>query len=175
MKLIDKPLTERQKKFAGLYALDKGLKSNTEIAIEAGYPKSSAYQRAHELLNPEICPHVVKYIREVEKDVQKKFDLNIDSHLKKLHELRDIAKEKGMLGVALRAEELRGKTRGLYVDYSMTMNVDVNSSEFKEFIRTKNMTTEELNAELQKIEDRHKRISMKAEEEYDEEEHGDKD
>ena len=109
------------------------------------------------------------------KDVQKKFDLNIDSHLKKLHELRDIAKEKGMLGVALRAEELRGKTRGLYVDYSKTMNVDVNSSEFKEFIRTKNMTTEELNAELQKIEDRHKRISMKAEEEYDEEEHGDKD
>jgi hypothetical protein len=101
--------------------------------------------------------------------------LNIDSHLKKLHELRDIAKEKGMLGVALRAEELRGKTRGLYVDYSKTMNVDVNSSEFKEFIRTKNMTTEELNAELQKIEDRHKRISMKAEEEYDEEEHGDKD
>ena len=84
MKLIDKPLTERQKKFAGLYALDKGLKSNTEIAIEAGYPKSSAYQRAHELLNPEICPHVVKYIREVEKDVQKKFDLNIDSHLKTL-------------------------------------------------------------------------------------------
>ena len=88
MKLIDKPLTERQKKFAGLYALDKGLKSNTEIAIEAGYPKSSAYQRAHELLNPEICPHVVKYIREVEKDVekdvQKKFDLNIDRHLKKL-------------------------------------------------------------------------------------------
>ena len=51
IKLIDKPLTERQLKFAHLYALDAGIKSNTDIAIEAGYPRSSAYQRAYELLS----------------------------------------------------------------------------------------------------------------------------
>ena len=40
MKLIDKPLTTRQKKFCHLYVIDGGMKSNTEIAIESGYPKS---------------------------------------------------------------------------------------------------------------------------------------
>ena len=58
MKLIDKPLTERQKLFAQLYVEALGARSNTKIAIDAGYPKSSAYQRAHELLNREKCPHV---------------------------------------------------------------------------------------------------------------------
>ena len=42
IKLIDKPLTERQLKFAHLYGLDAGIKSNTDFAIEAGYPRSSA-------------------------------------------------------------------------------------------------------------------------------------
>ena len=63
IKLIDKPLTERQLKFAHLYALDAGIKSNTDIAIEAGYPRSSAYQRAYELLSFEHCPMLLLYIR----------------------------------------------------------------------------------------------------------------
>ena len=52
IKLIDKPLTERQLKFAHLYALDAGIKSNTDIAIEAGYP-GSAYRElmSYYLLN----------------------------------------------------------------------------------------------------------------------------
>ena len=163
MKLKDKPLTERQLKFAHLYALDGGLRSNTEIAIEAGYPKLSAYQRAYELLSDEHCPHVVNYIRKIQKDVEKKFDLNAASHLKKLYELRDTAVEKGMLGVALRAEELRGKTKGLYVDYSKTMNVDVNSQEFKDFVRLKSLSVEELEKEMKEIENKHN----KGEQEYD--------
>jgi len=167
MKLKDKPLTERQLKFAHLYALDGGLRSNTEIAIEAGYPKASAYQRAYELLSEEHCPHVINKIREIQKDVEKKFDLNTSSHLKKLYELRDTAVEKGMLGVALRAEELRGKTKGLYVDYSKTMNVDIHSKEFKDFIKIKNMNTEELEEEMRQLENKYK----KGEEAYDPKKH----
>jgi len=167
MKLKDKPLTERQLKFAQLYALDGGLKSNTEIAIEAGYPKASAYQRAYELLSVEHCPHVINYIREIQKDVEKKFDLNAASHLKKLYELRDTAVDKGMLGVALRAEELRGKTKGLYVDYSKTMNVDINSKEFKDFVRMKNMSPEELELEMKNLEKKY----TKGEENYDPSKH----
>ena len=85
IKLIDKPLTERQLKFAHLYALDAGIKSNTDIAIEAGYPRSSAYQRAYELLSFEHCPHVVTYIRKIQKDIDKKYDVTHDNHLKKLY------------------------------------------------------------------------------------------
>ena len=51
MKLIDKPLTEKQRKFAELYVQEFGRLSATECAINAGYSKDSAYQRAHELLN----------------------------------------------------------------------------------------------------------------------------
>ena len=67
MRLIDKPLTEKQKKFAEIYVMSSGILSNTEVAIEAGYDRGSAYQRAYELLNPEICPHVVKFINEIRK------------------------------------------------------------------------------------------------------------
>ena len=63
-----KPLTEKQKKFAQIYCSSKGLLSNQECATEAGYSKESAYARAHELLNPKICPDVVKYIKEIEEE-----------------------------------------------------------------------------------------------------------
>ena len=56
MELINKPLTEKQKKFSEIYCSSKGLLSNQECAIEAGYAKDSAYARATELLNPKICP-----------------------------------------------------------------------------------------------------------------------
>ena len=163
MKLIDKPLTEKQIKFSHLYVIEAGMKSNTEIAIEAGYAKESAYQRAYELLNEAICPHVVAYIREIQKDIDKKFDVNHDSHLKKLMLLRDSAEKKGMLGVALRAEELRGKTKGLYVDYSKNMNINQNGLD--------DLTTEELEARMKGTLQHYSKISQVKEEEYDKTKH----
>ena len=65
MKILDKLLTEKQKKFAEIYVMASGILSNTECAIEAGYDRGSAYQRAYELLNHEICPHVVNFINEL--------------------------------------------------------------------------------------------------------------
>ena len=94
MELIRKPLTEKQKKFAEIYCNSHGLLSNTECAVEAGYAKDSAYARAHELLNPEICPHVVKYIREIEDDIKTKFSISKDSHMAELWRIREEAKQK---------------------------------------------------------------------------------
>ena len=45
--------------------------TNTEVAIQVGYSPESAYQRAHELLNPKICPHVVKYIGQLKKEIER--------------------------------------------------------------------------------------------------------
>ena len=53
---IDKPLSEMQKNFARLHvenSFGKGMLSNTDCAVKAGYAPESAYQRAHELLNPD--------------------------------------------------------------------------------------------------------------------------
>lgn len=94
MKLIDKPLTDKQKKFAEIYCSSKGILSNQECAIEAGYSKDSAYARAHELLNPKICPHVVKYIKEIEIDFQTKYEITKDNHMAELWRIREESKKK---------------------------------------------------------------------------------
>ena len=124
MELVNKPLTEKQKKFAEIYCSSKGLLSNQECAIEAGYSKDSAYARAHELLNPKICPHVVKYIREIEEDIKTKYEISKDSHMAELWRIREEAKKKEQTLVRLRAEELRGKLMGYYVDKKQTLNVN---------------------------------------------------
>ena len=124
MKLINKPLTEKQKKFAEIYCASQGLLSNQECAIEAGYAKDSAYARAHELLNPEICPHVVKYINEIKEDYKTKYEITKDNHMEELWRIREESKKKNRPLVWLRAEELRGKLMGYYIDKKQTLNVN---------------------------------------------------
>ena len=64
-----------QKKFCSLYVenyFGNSTLTNTEVAIQSGYSPDSAYQRAYELLNPKLCPHVVKYIGELREEFRKK-------------------------------------------------------------------------------------------------------
>ena len=120
--LEDKKLTEMQKKFAELYVQNAGRYSNTEIAIKAGYAPESAYQRSYELLNPRISPHVVKYTALIKEDFLQKNNIDPVKHLSRLHHLALKAEEEKMYGVALRAEELRGKVAGYYIDKKVTLN-----------------------------------------------------
>ncbi len=117
--LISKPLTEMQKEFARLHvenSFGKGMLSNTECAIKAGYAPESSYQRSYELLNPLICPHVVKYIGEMKEDFRKKNNIDPDKHMARLNYLGQLAEANKMVGVSLRAEEVRGKVAGYYID-----------------------------------------------------------
>ena len=175
MKLIDKPLPERQKLFAQLYVEALGARSNTKIAIDAGYPKSSAYQRAHELLNREKCPHVCRYIDEIKKDLDKEYDINKNSHLRKLMEIRETAYAKGMYGVALNAEVARGRVGGLYVDLSKSMvgNVDINSQEFKEALELSSMTREQIEQKMEELVKQNEKLENTKEIEYNPEIHDD--
>ena len=145
MKLVDKPLTDMQRKFARYYVeafYGKDYLSNTEVAIKAGYGPDSAYQRAYELLNPRISPHVVTYIGKLKEDFKIKHDIDPDKHMARLNHLGRLAEDKGQFGVAGRMEELRGKVAGYYID--------------RQIIKTKkgvdDMTEEELNEQLKKIE-----------------------
>jgi hypothetical protein len=132
MELIKKPLTEKQKKFVEIYCSSKGLLSNQECAIEAGYSKDSAYARAHELLNPKICPHVVKYVHEIEQEYKTKYQITKDSHMAELWRIREESKKKNRPLVWLRAEELRGKLMGYYVDKKQTLNVNKSLNDLSE-------------------------------------------
>jgi phage terminase small subunit len=137
MKLVDKPLTEMQKKFARYYVeafYGKEYLSNTEVAIKSGYAPDSAYQRAYELLNPRISPHVITYIGKLKEDWKSKHDIDPSKHMARLNHLGQIAEQNKNFGVSLRAEELRGKVAGYYIDRQIIKNKGVDD-----------MTEEELN------------------------------
>ena len=124
---IDKPLTEMQRKFADLYVENLGANklTNTQLAINSGYAPESAYQRATELLNPRICPHVVKYISERKAEFLQKNNIDPNKHLAALQYAKDRADKLDMLGVYLRAEELRGKVAGYYIDKQIIAKKDL--------------------------------------------------
>ena len=142
--LAERPLTEMQKKFARLNVEaqfgNKHL-SNTECAIQAGYSPDSAYQRAYELLNPKISPHVVKYIGQLKEDFRIKNNIDPDKHMSRLNHLGKLAEEKDMIGVSLRAEELRGKVAGYYIDRQI----------IKQKGGIEDLTEEELNKRMKTI------------------------
>jgi len=127
MKLVEKPLTEMQKMFCNMYVenyFGNSNLTNTQVAMKAGYASDSAYQRAYELLNPKISPHVVKRIGELKEDFRIKNNIDPDKHMARLNYLGQVAEENKMVGVALRAEELRGKVAGYYIDKQIIKNTD---------------------------------------------------
>jgi len=146
MKLVEKQLTQMQKIFANLYVENfygKTSLSNTEIAVKAGYSPDSAYQRAYELLNPKICPHVVKYIGDLKEDFRVRNSITPDKHMARLEHLGRVAEEKAMLGVAMRAEELRGKVAGYYVDRQVIKQDSVADMSEKELEQKMKQITED--------------------------------
>ena len=143
MKLIDKPLTELQKRFARLYVeafYGHEYLSNTEVAIKAGYSPDSSHQRAYELLNPKISPHVVNYIGKLKEDFRIKHNIDPDKHMARLNHLGRLAEEHRNYGVAGRMEELRGKVAGYYIDRQIIKQKgsieDLTEAELEERMKT---------------------------------------
>jgi phage terminase small subunit len=120
--LVNRPLTEKQKQFVKIWVESAGQLSKTECAIMAGYNKESAYQRAYEMTNPKICPHVFQAIGTYKSEYQEKYQVTPENHIQILGKIRDKALEKEMYGVAGRMEELRGKTQGYYKEYNLNVN-----------------------------------------------------
>ena len=100
-KLVDKPLTDMQKKFARYY-------------VEAFYGK---------------------------EDFKVKHNIDPDKHMARLNHIGQIAEQNKNYGVAIRAEELRGKVAGYYIDRQIINNKNDKS----------NMSEEELTTQLNKI------------------------
>ena len=147
--LVNKSLTEMQKNFAKLYVESSfGSKhlTNTEVAMKVGYSAESAYQRAHELINPKYCPHVVKYIGQLKEEFRQKNNIDPDKHMSRLQHLGQVAEKNKMIGVSLRAEELRGKVAGYYIDRQIIKNKD----------DLDNMSEEELEKKIEKLLDDNK-------------------
>jgi len=128
---IDKPLTDMQRKFANGIVDNLGANklTNTQIAINAGYEPESSYQRAYELLNPRICPHVVKYIAERKVEFYKRNNIDPDKHMARLNHIGLKAEEEKMYGIALQSEVARGKVAGYYIERVLNRNLEDETEE----------------------------------------------
>ena len=158
--IIKKKLTELEMKFAQIYVenyFSQLNKTNTRIAVEAGYAEDSAYQRAHENLNPRIKPHVRMQIEEMLQEHREANDITKDKHMSRLHNLGQKAEKKEMYGVAVNAEVQRGKAAGYYVEKKI-----INSEK-----RLEDMTAEELEVEIKEIEEKWALIAPKEEKDDD--------
>ena len=113
---VPKRLTDMQQRFAELYVYNEGRMTPYECAKEAGYAEESARVRASELRNPKTYPLVVQYIGELREEVQNKYAIDFERHIKELARLREAALKKGSFSSAVNAEVARGKAAGLYIE-----------------------------------------------------------
>ena len=122
-------MTPIQEKFIDEYCSKFGEISATQCAINAGYARNSAHTRAHELLDWRLHPEVRQEIDRRLEDTRKVWEIDRDKHLRKLNDIGRKADAKGLYGVSLKAEELRGKVAGLYVEKQMVMKAELTSDE----------------------------------------------
>ena len=134
-KKYDLTITDKQIKFIDLYCSKYGELSATDCAIRAGYSRTSAYQRAHELLNPRVSPATAKIIQDRLQGNMEVWLIDKEKHLANLHRIQQDAKAKGQYGVAGKMEELKGKVQGFYVERNLNLNVEQKQEDTKERIR----------------------------------------
>ena len=109
-------LTFRQAQFPAQYIAHKG--NGTKAAIAAGYSPSGAHVEASRLLrNPKIKEKIEKLVR--------RHEISAERVLTRLDNLSSKAEEAGNYPAAVRAEELIGKSLGMWVDRSVNVNLDI--------------------------------------------------
>jgi len=113
---MNKPLNPREIKFIDQMVHYYGKKTATQCAMDSGFNSAGARSRASELMaRADIRDEIDLRLEEI----RKKWLITKDKHYQELGELRDMAKETKNVNAAVRAEELRGKVAGLYIDRSI--------------------------------------------------------
>tara|TARA_R110002126_G_scaffold65807_7_gene167663 strand:+ start:262 stop:903 length:642 start_codon:yes stop_codon:yes gene_type:complete len=134
-------LTRRQELFVKELVSKDGQITMREAAVNAGYPVSSAHTRAYELTNQHISPHVVAAIQAYRAELDEKFGVNYQRHLRDLQTIRDMALTNGAYSAAVQAEYRRGQAQGdIYVSKSEIRHGSIDS-----------MTKEEVMSALKEI------------------------
>jgi len=109
-------LNPKHEKFVQL--LSSGM-SATQAYISAGYSKVGAGPSAYKLLkNPKVKNRLEELQRAVQECAVKGVALSRENVLNRLAILSAKAEDSGQMSAAIRAEELRGKELGMFVDRS---------------------------------------------------------
>lgn len=134
--LAKHPLTRKQELFVKELVSNDGQITAREAAINAGFPASSAHARAYEMMNPNICPHVVAEIKRYRDELDAKYAVNYQRHLKDLQKIRDMALQNGAYSAAVQAEYRRGQAHGdIYVNKSEIRHGSIDSMSKEEVMK----------------------------------------
>mgnify|MGYP003115889832 CR=1 FL=1 len=124
----DSPLTPRQEAFVRELVLKDGMITKREAAENAGYAAESAHTRASELTDPRKHPNVVARIRALRSELDAKFGVTYERHLRDLQVIRDRALENGAYSAAVQAEYRRGQAHGdIYISKSEVRHGSIDS------------------------------------------------
>lgn len=125
---VEQPLTRKQELFVRELVSKDGQITLREAAINAGYAATSAHSRAYELTNPHISPHVVAAIQAYRRELDEKYGVTYQRHLRDLQNIRDIALQNGAYSAAVQAEYRRGQAQGdIYVNKSEIRHGSIDS------------------------------------------------
>ena len=108
--------------------------NQTEAAKVAGYSQNNARYEASQLCNPKTSPLVVAYKRQLEHEKLQKHEVTHLGHVARLNALGRKAEQKGNYQSAIRAEELRGRAGGMYVNQTITKTISADIEEDKKTI-----------------------------------------
>lgn len=112
-----KVLTPQEWKFVEEFVAGDGHVTLKEAALRAGYSEIWAKNRARELTDPEVCPHIVAAIQERRRELGEKYATTFERHMRDLQIIRDQALQAGAYGAAVQAEYRRGQALGtIYID-----------------------------------------------------------
>ena len=131
-------LTRKQELFVKVLVSQDGKITKRDAAIEAGFPVSSAHQRAYEMTTPSICPHVVKAIREYRAELDRKYGIDYKRHVRDLQRIRDAAFEDKNYSAAVMAEYRRGQAGDLYINKSEVRYGTIDSMSKEEVVKALN-------------------------------------
>jgi hypothetical protein len=115
-------LTRKQLKFVAEYA---HLRNGTEAARRAGYNGSDnvlGVQAHHNLRHPKIASAIKQELAKIDVDVT---PVRVQ---RRLHDISLAAQDAGQFGPAVRAEELLGKSLGMFLDRSLQLTGQLNDS-----------------------------------------------
>lgn len=112
-------LTPKQRKFVDILATNWGNITKADACIEAGYTTKDGrkpYETASKLTNPELNPHVVRYLEKRLSQELNKYEKDKLKTYKVFERLRNKAEEKNQFASAINAEFRAGQMAGFFVD-----------------------------------------------------------
>ena len=131
-----KVLSPQEWKFVEEFCAGDGHVTLKEAAVRAGYSDNWAKNRARELTDPEMNPHIVAAIQERRRELGEKYGTTFERHMRDLQIIRDQALQAGAYGAAVQAEYRRGQALGtIYIDRKEIRHGTIDSMSKEEVMR----------------------------------------